>query len=619
MDGKPNRVLACFSSQSGTSESLAERFCNDLNWKTEDFNLSIARNTGDFEEPEALKKLEEYEIVIFFISSYGEGEPCDDGVKFFQTLKRCGTKLKQYSLFGCGNTYYDKYQAAAIELKQLMESNGCTLVGEFGQGNEANNSVLDDYDAWSFDYLPVISRLLNVPLKERTEYVPLYRILKPDEMNMQASITERHPYQEMKPFVSDIDLASVRKYGSNYVHFDLELHQEKSRLKYQAGDHVGIYPKNSRGDVDEMLHILGLDEKADPFIAVPFERLGTSRWRGKVFPSYREFFTHNVEINGALSRKLVQDLMSYFIRESATELRAELGMLIASQEVFRQKVLDRRLTLVKFFQKFGITRGTHYDTIPVSFVLEYLGPLKPRLFSISSSECVQPDRVGVMLKLVKDASSGFDGVCSRTIEEIIGGRDRDGAAAGNAAAADIAGANRLPIYVKRSKFKLPSTLARPMLLVGAGSGMAPFRGFLQEICAQPQKLKQVTQIVVYFGLRSLTDEHYLYRDSFDEFRRVLGDRLVLRLAVSGGASTSPDGIRTKKYVQDLLREDAVAVVDQLVGRNGHVYVCGDAGGLSHGVRKVLVDVLGQARGSLKSGDQYVQYMQSMGRYREDVW
>ena len=607
MNSKPIRVLACFSSQSGTSESLAERFCNDLNEKTGDAEISIVQNIGNFEEPETLQKLEEYEIVIFFISSYGEGEPCDDGVTFFETLKRCGTKLKQYSLFGCGNTYYDKYQAAAIALKQLLDANGCILFGEFGEGNEANNSILDDYDAWSFDYVPVLSRLLNVPLKEVSEYVPVYQIQEQSGANAQTPVADRPPYQELKPFVTNIDLATVRKYGSNYVHFDLELHRDKSRLKYQAGDHVGIYPKNSKADVDEMLRILGLN-KTVPFKVVPFNRMGSSRWVGKVFHSYREFLTHNVEINGVLSRKLIQDLMGYFIRESATELRGELETLIGSQEVFREKVIDQKLTLVKLFQTLGIARGTHYETIPVSFVLEYLGPLRPRLFSVSSSECAEPDRVGVMLKLVKDADSSFNGVCSKTIEDVISDPGGDAAA------------NRLLIYVTKSKFKLPSTLSRPMLFIGAGSGIAPFRGFLQEICAQPYKLRQVTKIVVYFGLRSLTDEHYLYRESLNQFQTILGDRLLLRLAVSGNTTgTTGTTSATKQYVQDLLREDAAAVVDQLVGENGHVYVCGDAGGLSRGVRKVLVDVLGAARGSLKSGDQYVQYMQSMGRYREDVW
>lgn len=602
MDKKDGRVLVCYSSQSGTSQSLAERFCNDFNENTGGNEICLVENIANFESKETIKKLENYDIVVYFISSYGEGEPCDDAVVFFETLKRYGTNLKQYSLFGCGNVYYDKYQAAAIELKQLLDQNGASLVGVFGEGNEANNSIIDDYDGWCFDYTPVLSRLLDVTIRERSKYVPMYQLVELKDMKRNLAVADTPPYQELKPFPSEIDLASVKKYGTNYIHFDIELHKEKSRLKYQSGDHVGIYPKNISGDVDDLLNILGIEKEetaSTPLKVIPFNRMDSSRWVGKVFQSYKEFLTYDVEINGVLSRRLIKDLLCYFIKDSAADIKEQLQMLIQSKETFKENVLDRKLSFAKIFKMLHIKKGVHYDTIPVSFILEYLGPLKPRLFSISSSESVAPNKIGIVMKLLKDQDMGFHGVCSRMVEDIVCGAET----------------NRLPIYVRKSKFKLPSALSRPIIFVGAGSGIAPFRGFLQEICHQPYKLKQITQIVVYYGLRSLTDQHYIYKDSFAEFQRILGDRLVMRLAISG----SKEAECKKTYVQDLIQEDASSIVDSLITKSGHIYVCGDAGGMSRGVRKALVDVLGAARGSLKNGDQYLQYLQSMGRYREDVW
>lgn len=598
-----SRVLVCYSTQSGTSESLAERFVNGFNEKTTIENLCICSNISNFDNETSIIELEKkFDIVIFFISSYGEGEPCDDSVKFFQTLKDKRTKLSTYSIFGCGNSYYDKYQEAAIELKKILDECGCQQIGQFGQSNEAYNSVLDDYDAWEFDYVPVLGKFLNVEIKEVSEYIPMYQIIETVGGSVggtnRNNLIDRPPYQELKPFATEIDMASVIRYGANYVHFNINLHKEKSRLKYQSGDHVGIFPKNRDGDVESILEITGVEGNGNSFKVLPMNRMESNRWIGKVYNSYKEFFLHWVEINGVLSRKMIKDIIRYFIFETSVEVRGKLNELIKSKEVFKMHVLDQRMTIVKLFQELGIKRGIHYEKIPISFILEFFGPLKSRKFSISSSDLVEPNQVGVMMKIVKEEGLCFEGVCSKTIEDIIEKNDD----------------NKISIYINKSKFKLPMNLSKPIVLVGAGSGIAPFRGFLQDICSQSYKLNQVNKIVLYFGLRTLSEDHYIYQESFAKFKRVLGDKLEIRLALSGGDESS------KRYVQDLIREDCQSIVELLVKEKGHIYICGDAGGMSRGVKKVLVDIIGEYEGGdVKKGDQYVQYMQSLGRYREDVW
>lgn len=591
-----SRILACYSSQSGTSESLAERLCNNINKITKIENFCEVLNISKF-EVEIKNNLKEIDLIIFFISSYGEGEPCDDGINFFQNLnnyKNDFSLLKNYSIFGCGNSFYDKYQAVSIKLKEYLDLLNINQIGEFGMSNEANNNVIDDFDSWEFDYLPVLSKNLKFKLIEISTYQPKYEFINVYKYN-ENTILLKPPYQELKPFITNINLNSIQKYGSRYIHFNINLHKDSSKIKYQIGDHVGVYPKNDSKDVNEIIQLLDIKDDL-PFKIISMNRMESNRWINKTFKSYNDFLTNEIEINGVLSRKLIKDIIKYFIRESSIEIRNKLNELIKTKEVFNEHVINKKLTLVKLFKKIGIEKGIDYDSIPISFIIENFGLLKPRLFSISSSNMVENDSISVLIKLVKDNTNEFEGICSNTIEKIISGELQ----------------NSIPIFINKSKFKLPIDLSRPMIFVGAGSGIAPFRGFLQEICSQPNKIEKITKIIVYFGIHELNNEYFIYKESFETFSKILGEKLILRMAISTGF----DG---NKYVQDCIREDCDTITKILVDNNGHIFVCGDAGGMSRGVKKTLVDVIGESCGDVKSGDRYVQYLQSMGRYREDVW
>lgn len=595
---KESRVLACYSTQSGTSRRLADKFCSDFNRLTGLSNLCLAENISSFETQESIKLLLNYDLVIFFISSYGQGEPCDDALKFYDTIKRNNiSELQRYSIFGCGNSYYDKYQAAAIELKYILDMYHIEQIGEFGKGDEAQNSIMDDYESWCFDYMNIFSKVLKVKLTDVPDYYPSYQVVNITDNKSSTFISKnlyKEKFHQQKPFATEINIDSIKRYGSHYIHFDINLHSLESGLKFQTGDHVGIYPINSKDDVDEIIDILGITSN-DPFKIIPMNRMNSNEWIGKIYGSYQELLTNDVEINGVLSREIIKDLLNYFIKESSINIRNELMKVIESRSTFNERILNQQITFTGLFKLFCIERGRDYDNIPISFILENFGPLKPRLFSITNSNSSQRDCVSVVMKFVKNFDNSFIGVCSHTIEDICINGKLD---------------NKISIYISKSKFKLPFDLSRPLIFIGSGTGIAPFRGFLQEICSSNYKLKQVNKIIVYFGLRDSNND-FIYSESFKEFQSILGDKLDLRIAISGNDEN--------KYVQDLIKEDSEVIVKNVIENRGYVYVCGDAGGMSKGVKKVIIDIIGDAQGDIKSGDNYVQYMQSMGRYKEDVW
>jgi NADPH-ferrihemoprotein reductase len=581
MDNETARVLVCFSTQSGTSQLLAEKFCNE-------FNELVGYEICKIERISAInleQDYSKYDIIIFFISSYGEGEPCDDGIEFFEKLVTFRQAIK-YSLFGCGNTYYDDYQAAAIKLKDALDLNNSTMIGLFGQSNEANNAILDDYEEWKFDYIYKLSEFLNVKLNQVSEFKPIYQIL---EINGKKTNFARPPYHELNPYATKIDLNSVKRYGRDYLHFDIKLDKDKSRLKYQSGDHVGILPCNNVEDVKELVKILKLDENG-PIKVIPYNRMSANKWLNQEYGSYIEFLSKHVEINGILSRQFIKDLIRFFIINK--DIENKLFELIVSKEVFVQKVINKKLTFVKLFKNMNI-QSEDYNSIDISFILENFGPLKPRYFSISSSASIEKGSVGVMIKLVKDDANLFTGVCSQTISGIVNNKKE----------------NELKIFTMKSKFRLPFDLTRPLIFIAAGSGLAPFRGFLQEICFSNNKMNQISEISLYFGLRENNENYYIYKTEMEQFQEILGKKFEIKLAVSQSQ-------QQKNYVQDILLQDSASINDQLQHQQGSLYVCGSVI-MGQGVRRALISILGEK--SKQQGDQQLQKLAALGRYREDVW
>lgn len=597
------QTLICYSTQSGTSEDLANAFSSELNNLTNDQNSSISRNLNSFSTniDEFKNEISNYKIVIFFISSYGEGEPCDDSVKLFESLEKYVSSknskldplIPYYSIFGCGNSYYDQYQAAALCFKKMLDLDGSQQIGDFGYGNEAKNGIFDDYTAWSFDYFNVLSQFLDVKFNKIESYNPMYSVIGYNENKPERPTNP--PYQELKPFIADINIDSVKKYGDDYLEFEVNLHKNKSRLKYQTGDHVGIYPQNDDENVKKVLKILKLDKNiknGDKLKVVPVNRMESNRWLDLTFISYYDLLLNSVEINGVLTRTFIKNLITYFMKNKT--VIEQLNQVISSAEVFKTNIIDKRITLIKLFENYEIQQDD-YDTIPLSFIMENFGYLKPRLFSITTSDSVNFDSVGVIMKLVKEEHSGFYGVCSKFLENIITGKIE----------------NRVPIFIRKSKFKLPMTLSKPLVFIGAGTGIAPFRGFLQDICSQSHKLKQVEKIVIFFGLKELNEKYWLFAQDIEKFQKILGNEKLEFVHVQSSIS--------KEYVQDVIKKPPFCenISNYLHEKQGNIFICGDKSGMAAGVRRSLVSILGND--NVKDGDKYLRYLQSMGRFKEDVW
>jgi len=186
---------------------------------------------------------------------------------------------------------------------------------------------------------------------------------------------------------------------------------------------------------------------------------------------------------------------------------------------------------------------------------------------------------------------------------------------------------KVPVHVRRSTFRLPTNPKSPVIMVGPGTGVAPFRGFVQERVALarravekngPQGLAEWGRMTLFYGCRKSTED-FLYRDEWPEYQQVLGDKFSFQVAFSRESPRKPDG--SKVYVQDLIWNDREPIADEILNKKGYIYICGDAKSMSKGVEETLAKILGEAKGGTAEveGAQELKLLKERSRLMLDVW
>jgi len=671
-EGK-KRLVIFYGSQTGTAEEYAIRIAKEAKTKFGLASLVCDPEEYDFEN---LDQIPAGSAAIFVVATYGEGEPTDNAVQLVQNLTDESFEFSngshkvdglKYVVFGLGNKTYEHYNAIARIVDNELTKAGATRIGERGEGDD-DKSMEEDYLEWKDSMWEAFAKALNVEEGQggdAADFVVNELSSHPEEkvylgeLSARALTRSKGIHDAKNPFPAPIAVSRELFQSTtdrNCVHVELSI--EGSGINYQHGDHVGVWPTNPDVEVDRLLCALGLYNKKDTVIGVDSLDPALAKVPFPVPTTYATVLRHYIDISSVASRQFLGAFVKYAPSHAAENV---IKRLSTDKEEYHKVVTNGCLKLAEVLQLAAgndlTARPTPTNTtawaLPFDLIVSSIPRLQPRYYSISSSPKLHPNSIHVTCVVLKYQSVPTEGVPERFVYGIgsnfllnlkyaANGEQAPLVATGGDPASTyvptyaiegprgIYKENKIyksPVHVRRSTFRLPTNPKTPVIMIGPGTGVAPFRGFIQERVAMarrtvekngPEGLNDWGKITLYFGCRK-SDQDYLYKNEWPEYSKELHGKFVLRTAFSREPPYKPDG--GKIYVQDLVWEDKDSIAEAILNHKGYVYICGDAKSMAKSVEETLARILGEAKGGSaeKEGVAEVKLLKERSRLLLDVW
>lgn len=627
--------LVLFASQTGTAEDYAKKFSKELASK---FSLNVMCADIEQYDFENLNDLPEGVFVTIFISTYGEGDFPDGAVQFEDFISNADEgsldNLK-FSLFGLGNSTYEFYNGAARKALDYLKATGATLVGEFGQGDDGAGTTDEDYMTWKANTFETLKDKLHLDEHEQ-KFEPSFVLEKVDTVGDNVSVGEPSshylpcnkltynaekiqvgPFDLSQPFIAPVvkSYELFKNTDRNCIHTEFDV--SGSNIKYSTGDHLAVWPSNPTEKVEQFLKVFNLDpamifdlRPLDPTIKVPFP---TPTTVGAVVRNY-------FEISGPISRQSFGQLVQF---APTQEIKQKLIDLSNDRDQFAIEITAKYLDLADALLR--LSDGKPWETVPLEFLIETVPRLQPRYYSISSSSLSEKQTIHITSVVENfpnpsdDVDGNVTGVATNLLRNIQLAKNDQVIENSLPVHYNLKGPRdlyagfKLPVHVRRSTFRLPSNPATPVIMIGPGTGVAPFRGFIRERVKFLEKNENVKlgKHLLFYGSRNQDD--FLYQDEWPGYAKKLDGAFEMIVAHSRLPNSK------KVYVQDKLleREDEV---HELINNGAFIYVCGDAKGMAQGVHTSLVDIITRKKSiSKEDAVEMIKMLKTTGRYQEDVW
>ncbi len=542
-------VTVLFGSQTGNCQRLA----GSLSRKLEEQGFKVTVSAMNSFKPAGLKKIEN---LLLLVSTHGEGEPPDNARAFHEFLySKRAPQLPglRYSVLALGDTSYEFFCQTGKDFDQRL--------AELGAQRIAQRADCDlDYDEPVADWFgQVISALNGV---QNTAGIAEAAVQAAEAAGSPESV-----YSRNHPFHAEIlENLNLNGRGSDRETRHLELSLAGSDLTFEPGDSLGVYPENHPQLVEDIIAAMGWSGE---------ERVALNKQGDE--GTLREALLRHYEIT-VLTRPLLEQAAKLASTPALQELLAEERKQELKDYIQGRDLLD----LIQDYAPW---------TIPPASFVTVLRKLPARLYSIASSFRANPDEVHFTVRAVRYESHGREryGVCSVHCAE----RAQPG--------------YTLPVYIQSNpNFKLPANPDAPIIMIGPGTGVAPFRSFLEE----REELGAQGRSWLFYGDRHFVTD-FLYQT---DWQRMLKDGVLSRLDVAFSRDTEE-----KVYVQHRILEQSKELYSWLQ-EGAHVYVCGDEKHMAHDVHSALLTVIQQEGGlSPEAAAAYLDNLQQEQRYQRDVY
>ncbi|MFN4271325.1 MAG: bifunctional cytochrome P450/NADPH--P450 reductase [Aliihoeflea sp.] len=572
VDADAPRMLVLYGSNTGSAEAFANRIAADA------AGHGFAATAAPLDDHAG--RLPKDGALVVVTASY-EGQPPDNARQFVANVEALGADALSgvsFAVFGCGNRQWARtYQAIPKRIDAALEKAGAARFAERGEA-DSGGDFFGAFDEWYADFWPAASgafgkeAVAGAPSgKLEISFLPGAR-----ESALQLGDLKLGRVVENRELV-DMDAPNAR--SKRHIEFALP-----EGMTYQAGDYLAVLARNPEGAVDRVLRRFGLARDTQIVIS------GSSAATGLPIG-------HPVSCG---------DLLDSYVELAQPATRAQVAALAAATrcppektplqelagEKYEAEVLGKRISVIDLLDRFQACE------IDFAVYLSMLPPMKARQYSISSSPLWKADHLTLTIAVVDaPALSGhgrYQGVASSYLASLQPG-------------------DRVSIAVRASntRFHPPAAPQTPMIMICAGSGIAPFRGFLQDRAAQKAEGRDVGPALLFFGTNH-PDIDYLYRDELAAWER---DGVV---EVLPAFTDRPDGEIC--FVQNRVWAERERIAE-LFERGATVFVCGDGRHMAPAVRQTLIRIYRETTGASETeADRWAdQVEREHGRYVADVF
>ncbi|AEO08207.1 assimilatory sulfite reductase (NADPH) flavoprotein subunit [Buchnera aphidicola] len=540
-----NSLITIISaSQTGNAKSLSQRLHEYLN-KHNKKNRLI--NAIDYK----FKKIQNEKILILIISTQGEGEPPEEAIslyKFIISKKAPNLKNLCYSIFSLGDKSYNFFCQAGKDFdKRFKELGATSLIDRF----DADIEYEDAYNKWSENLLKSINN--------QNQHAQSF-FTSSNKKNQSADLTDS--FSRKNP-AKAVVLANQKITGRNSIKdvYHIEIDINNLNIKYKPGDAVGIWYKNDPQLVNKIIKFCSIDS------------LDKVNIKNKIITIFDALTNHFELTNNT------KDIVKNYVNITKNKILQN----IISDEIHLEDYIANT-PFIKMIHDYP-------EKMSSTQLLSFLRPLTPRLYSISSSQAETPNEIHITVGVIKKVISGC---------VYLGGSS--GYLSQSLKVDDI-----VKIFIEtNNNFRLPENPDIPIIMISSGTGIAPFRAFMQQRDNDCAKGKNW----IFFGNPNFTED-FLYQI---EWQQYINKGLITNMNVAWSRDQE-----NKLYVQDKIQEHSKEIWSW-IQEGAVIYICGNASNMAKDVEKTLLNIISKnGNMNLENSEEFLNDLRLNKRYKRDVY
>ncbi|NXG42365.1 NOS2 protein, partial [Psilopogon haemacephalus] len=591
------KVTVIYATETGKSETFANNLCSL-------FNCAFSTKILPMDEYN-ICDLEEETLLLVVTSTFGNGDSPNNG----KTLKNSLLTLKQlrkkirYAVFGLGSSMYPEFCAFAHTIDQKLAQLGASQLAPVGEGDELNGQE-EAFRTWAVSTFKTACDIFYIPGKSSIQLPEMYTsseswepgnyrvVHDPQHLDLAKALANLHA-KDVIPMKLTFR-QNLQSPKSSRVTILVKLSCETAQeVHYLPGEHIGIFPGNQAELVQGLIARLRDAPPAGQTVRLETCAAGGYWTSDKRIPACTlpEALTYLLDITTPPSQQLLKNLSQLATAEGDRE---RLEVLSQNTEEYNKWKFYNSPNILEVLEEFPSAE------VSTAFLLTQLPLLKPRYYSVSSSCDMTPREIHLTVAVVNYKTRDGEGplhhgVCSTWLNTIA--------------------LNQTVLCFVRSasEFHLPEEPSKPCILIGPGTGIAPFRSFwLQRQYDLEKKGLRAGEMMLVFGCRQLELDH-IYKEETEEMRR----KGILK-EVYTAYSRQPG--QPKVYVQDILKSKLESKVCNLLQEEeGHLYVCGDVR-MARGVAEALKGILARRLNlTQQQAEDYFFQLKRQKRYHEDIF